>query len=79
MPDLTDRLQKCFEAVFPSLSAVQAQSATLGVTPDWDSLASIRLIAVIEDEFSIRIAIDDYEQLTSFRKVHDYLMSAERK
>ena len=34
--------------------------------PKWDSLAQMSLVAVLENEFSISIEIDDFEKLTSF-------------
>jgi len=39
----------------------------------WDSLASVMLIAVVEEEFGIRIPPEDLEQFVSFELVLDYL------
>lgn len=73
MPQVGDRLENCFRAVFPVLEREQLRRASLGVTASWDSISSVNLIAVIEEEFDVQIPIDDYEQMTSFEQIHAYL------
>ncbi len=67
------RLMKCFAAVFPNLSEESIQLATPTTVPNWDSLASITLINVIEEEFAIEIDPEDIEHLVSFEKVLNYV------
>ena len=50
MPDMRNRLNECFRAVFPDLPEEEILAASLDRTATWDSLASVKLIAVIEDE-----------------------------
>jgi len=40
---------------------------------DWDSLATIKLFAVIEEEFGIQVPVQDSAQLVSFELILDYL------
>ena len=77
MPHTRDRLIKCFRMVFPVVSEDQVHHASLIETPAWDSLASVNLIAVIEDEFAMEIPIDDYEQMSSFENIYVYVVERE--
>ena len=55
----------------------QVDRASLTETPAWDSLASVNLIALIEDEFALEIPIDDYEQMSSFENIYVYVKQRE--
>ena len=67
------RLTKCFSAVFPHASEESIRRATPNKIEGWDSLASITLVSVIEEEFGIEMDPEDIEQLVSFEKVLDYI------
>jgi acyl carrier protein len=73
MSDVQARLTRCFAAVFPHLSAETIQLATPNTVEAWDSLASITLISVIEEEFEIEIDPEDIEHLVSFERVLEYV------
>jgi acyl carrier protein len=73
MSDAKVRLTKCFAAVFPDLSEDQIHQATPTKVAVWDSLASITLISVIEEEFGVEIDPEDIEHLVSFESVLDYV------
>ena len=47
------RLRDCFHAVFPSLREEEIDSASPESVQDWDSIATVRLASVIEEEFSV--------------------------
>jgi acyl carrier protein len=66
-------LIKCFSAVFPELSEKDIREASLTSVPGWDSVATINLLAVIEEEFSIEIDPQDLGHLVSFKLILDYL------
>jgi len=68
-----DRLVRCFASVFADLSPDQIRTATVDSLPKWDSLASVTLVAVIEQEFGIQIDISDLPQLSSFGSIQKYL------
>jgi acyl carrier protein len=73
MPELDDRLARCFASVFPALPPDQIQAASVGSVPAWDSLAAVTLIAVLEEEFNTQIDLMEMPELTSYRAVRDYL------
>jgi acyl carrier protein len=74
---IAERLQKCFAVVFPHASPEQIQSARMGQLENWDSMATVTLLAVIEEEFGAGttegIDLDDVEQLQSFQNLLVYL------
>lgn len=73
MDELANRLAHCFAAVFPELAPREIPSAAIGSLASWDSVASITLFSVIEEEFSIGISPDDVPDLVSFELILDYL------
>lgn len=66
MSDIRQRLTVCFAAVFPDLSPSDIPRASTATVSTWDSLASVTLVSIIEEEFSIQLAPDDLEELISF-------------
>ena len=64
------RLRDCFAAVFPSAAPSELEQASIETLPDWDSLATVRLVAVVEEEFGVVLELEDLEQLSSFERVH---------
>lgn len=73
MPDMQARLSRCFLAVFPGLSNAQIASASVETREAWDSVASVTLVALIEEEFGINFELDALDGLVSFRAILDYL------
>jgi acyl carrier protein len=73
MPELDERLTRCFASVFPAVSPDQILAASLESVPAWDSLAAVTLIAVLEQEFDIQIDLMELPELTSYQAVRDYL------
>ncbi len=73
MNDKRPRLTKCFTAVFPDLPASLIPAATPASVPGWDSLASLTLLAVIEEEFGMPIDPGELDQLQSYEDVRVYL------
>jgi acyl carrier protein len=53
MDDVSTRLIKCFETVFPDMAESEITIATQDTVGAWDSVAAITLLNVIEDEFQI--------------------------
>lgn len=77
MPDVRGRLQKCFAAVFPDLAEGELEKASAGSVGAWDSLATVSLISVVEEEFQVQIAPEDFENFVSFALVLDYVQNKE--
>jgi acyl carrier protein len=75
MNDIAGRLERCFEAIFPHLSPEQIRVARIESVPVWDSTSSVTLLAVVGEEFSISLDLDNLEELGSFEKIHAYLLS----
>jgi acyl carrier protein len=73
MSELDDRLTRCFASVFPALSPEELHSASMETVPDWDSLAAVTLVAVLEQEFNTPIDMMDLPELTSYDTVRNYL------
>lgn len=73
MDNVKPRLVSCFQTVFPDLSEQQALSASQSNLAEWDSVAAITLVNVIEDEFGIEMDLDALADLDSFDKVSAYL------
>jgi acyl carrier protein len=62
-----------FTSVFPDLPASQLSTLSVASHPGWDSLATVTLIAVLEDEFEISIQPSEMEQFISFELIADLL------
>jgi acyl carrier protein len=73
LDDTNRRLTKCFSAVFPELTENAIHSASPETVPAWDSLASVTLTTVVEEEFALEIDAEDIESLVSFQKLLEYL------
>jgi len=61
MDSTTARLRKCFATVFPDLSDEKTLQASAAELTQWDSLATLNLLALIEEEFGVSIDLDDLE------------------
>jgi acyl carrier protein len=51
------------------LSDDSIPKASLDTVPEWDSLAAVTLVAVIEEEFGVVLPAEDLDQLTSFELI----------
>lgn len=75
MNDLRQRLVQCFSVVFPDLKTPDVYSASPAAVAAWDSVATIILSNVIEEEFQVKLDYDDLPELGSFDLILDYLKS----
>jgi acyl carrier protein len=73
MDDLRPRLAAAFSAVFPDLAPSEVERASPLTVPEWDSLANVTLVSVVEEEFGIQIPLEELEELGSFELVLSYL------
>ena len=76
MDDLQARLAQCFSAVFPNLSSEEVVGASFESIDAWDSVASITLLTLIEEEFEITVHPEDIEEINSFSRILTYLQKA---
>ena len=65
------RLARCFGLVFPELGPDEIPLASPSSVGTWDSLASINLVAVIEEEFGIQVELEELEEMMSVATVLD--------
>jgi acyl carrier protein len=73
MDEKQARLAGCFSAVFPELSADEITKASTTSVQNWDSVAGVTLLAVVEEDFGISIEIDDLTKFDSFAGFLSYL------
>jgi acyl carrier protein len=69
MDPTTARLRTCFSIVFPDLTDAQTYAARVGEIAEWDSLATVKLSTLIEEEFGITLDLDDFEETMSFQSL----------
>jgi acyl carrier protein len=79
MDEMEKRLAACFSAVLPELAAEEIPQASANSVKSWDSVATITLIAVVEEEFGISIDIEDPAQFDSFQQILAYLREGAKK
>lgn len=73
MHNSEQQLVKIFETVFPDLPSQAVPTASQDSTPNWDSVAAITLMNLIEEEFSIQMDFGEVAELTSFPKILEYV------
>jgi acyl carrier protein len=73
MANVETRLVGCFQAVFPDLPEAAIRLASQEKVEQWDSVAAITLVNVIEEEFSTQIDYDRLPELDTFSKILEYL------
>jgi len=73
MDNVENRLAGCFRLVFPDLPENQIVSASQATVPQWDSIAAITLVNVLEEEFQTTIDFDQLADLDSFPRIKEYL------
>jgi acyl carrier protein len=75
MNNTLERLEKCFAVAFPDLLKEEISRASMSSVAVWDSLATVNLISLIEEEFAIRVPDADLDSFVSFDLIRDYLQS----
>jgi len=69
MSVITDRLAACFQAVSPDISIPDIQHLNLDSVETWDSVATVTLFAIIEEEFGIDLTFEDVKADYSFNGI----------
>lgn len=73
MDNLEQRLVTCFSSVFPDLSEEQIRNASLDSVTEWNSLAAVTLVALLQEEFGVQVNLADLPNLVSFSAVQNYV------
>ena len=76
MHDQEQHLIRCFASIFPGLTEEEIQNASIDSVGVWDSLSTVTLAAVIQEEFGLEIDPEILPQLDSFRAFRDYLFQS---
>src|SRR2546421_12202193 len=71
--DIRSRLIDCFAAAFADLSRENIPYASMYTVSSWDSLRTIMLFSLIEEEFALEVPTEDMEKFTSFDIILEYL------
>jgi len=71
--EMQSRLTRCFLAVFPELNENEVAAASPSSVNGWDSVATLNLITVIEEEFGVQIDFMDLMSALSFEQISVYL------
>jgi len=77
-PSISQRLQQCFQAVFPNLKQPELATASSETLSDWDSVAQVTLISVVEEEFAVVLPEEKYGEMLSFEAWQAYLETLRR-
>jgi acyl carrier protein len=75
MNDIKERLEKCFLLALPDLPTEEIVRASKSSVAEWDSLATVNILSLIEEEFHLQIPDADLENFISFELILDYLRS----
>jgi acyl carrier protein len=72
--DMCDTPSRVSSVLGRLLKATQVdENAQLGITPRWDSLNHIRIILALEQEFGVKVGVQNAPKLTSFKKIVRFL------
>jgi acyl carrier protein len=76
MDEMEQRLAACFSSVLPELAPEEISQASATSVESWDSVATVTLLAVIEEEFGISLDEENPARFNSFQKILTYLQIA---
>lgn len=76
MTDIEQRLTGCFTAAFPDIESGSIPQLVASECDAWDSLATVNLAGLIEEEFDLDINPDDAKNFVSFAKIAEFLSAA---
>jgi acyl carrier protein len=75
MNDVKVRLEDCFRVVFPDVPDGDLSSLSAHDLEAWDSLATVTLVSVIQEEFEKDVPADAASQFVSFDAILGFLTS----
>lgn len=69
------RLTRVFTAILPLVDVNNIEKATMDNTENWDSLATLSLFTLAEDEFGIKLGLDLIVSTKSFADLEKLITS----
>jgi acyl carrier protein len=76
MDEIEKRLAACFSMVLPELAPAEIGRASVTSVESWDSVATVTLLVVVEEEFGINIDVEDPARFNSFKSILTFLQQA---
>ena len=71
--NINEKLNLILENILELDGSEEIESLSMISYPNWDSLAQLSIISALEDEFSIKISIKDFEMLSSYKSIKNML------
>ncbi len=72
---ITKRLSRIFNKAFPSVEVAEAPNATMDTVQGWDSIATLTLFMLCEEDFGIKLGYDRIAETKSFNDLFKLLES----
>jgi acyl carrier protein len=72
--NVKQRLSRCLLAILPEESAETVVAANTENTAKWDSMMTWMILLSVQEEFRIKIGLDQIPKLTSFAAIEDYVV-----
>jgi acyl carrier protein len=73
MDQIETRVAHCFNNVFPALTANELSGASMTSLAAWDSMAHIRLLSSMSEEFGLELEMEDFDQLVSYALIVSFV------
>ena len=73
MNNLQERVALCFSNVFPKIRPDEIPNASVTSLAAWNSIAQVTLLSSLAEEFGIDFEMEDFEELTSYPLIVEYL------
>ena len=73
MQEILERLQPVFRDVLDNRALVITREASAKTVEGWDSLAHVTLVVAVEDEFGVRFALGELEDLKNVGDLTDLI------
>ena len=71
MSSVEDRLLLVFQAAFPTIPPSELKTATAESLEAWDSLATVTLVSLVQEEYGVEIPPEETMTLMSFAGFRD--------
>lgn len=69
------RLTRVFTSILPQIDVNNIENATMDNTENWDSLATLSLFTLAEEEFGIKLGLDLIISTKSFADLEKIIIS----
>jgi acyl carrier protein len=79
MQDLMPRIEKIFQDVFDQPQLPVGPETTAQDVPGWDSLTNISLIFAIEQEFRVKFALGEIQELNNVGEMAALIQKKQNK